>query len=865
MSPFFSRERRERELDDEIRTHLEMAIEDRVARGEPREDAERAVRREFGDPGRVKEVTRAMWGWVWLERLAQDLVFGARSLRREPGFAVVAVLTIGLGVGATTAMFTVVNGVLFRPLPFSEPDRLMAVSVGTPRQVGEGNGMLASEVEALSQRSSPFSLMSAYHTYPPVTLTAAGDPARLAAGFVMDGFVDVLGAQPALGPGFAPGDDDYGASPTVVLGSALWHARFDSDPDVIGTSAVVNGVARTIVGVMPPGFDFPDGADLWLPWGASPFAEPGMQIMVYAIGRLNEGVTTERARAELNGWVAGLEEPEQVATATPLKDELVADSRYALLLFMGAVGVLLLISCANVANLLLMRAGSREHEIGLRRVLGAGRPRLIRQLLTESVTLALLGGGLGMLIAFGGVEALLSVAPAGTIPRDREVLIDVTVLAFALGVSSITGIAFGLVPAFKTTQGDPSGVIRDGGRTHTHRGGIARGTLVVAEVGLAVVLLTGAGLLVRSFQQVRAIELGFEPEGTLAFYVDLPRDRYTEVEPIMAVYGRVLDGLGETPGVEASGGANFEPFGPIATNTRLHIEGAEPESPGSSASVGRSIVTPGYFEAMRVPRLSGRNFDARDGAGGSPVAMINRSMAERFWPDGDPLGVRVTRSRIGGADWWMTIVGVVEDVVRREVTETREPILYMPLAQVDNEYELRHMQFVARTRSPRTVAAAMRDVLREADPDLPIGSVSSMDDLVVESIGDRLFEARILGTFAVLALLLAAVGIYGVTAYSVSERRHEIGIRVALGARADQIAGMTVGRVMMLAAPGLLLGVGGGWLATRWIESSLYGVTRSDPLTLAGVALLLAGVAIAAALVPTRRATRVDPVDVLSA
>ncbi len=868
MMPFFSRRRRrEQDLDEELRTHLRMAVEERVTRGESRADAERAALREFGDVGRVKEVTRTMWGGVWLDRLVQDLVFGVRSLRRDPGFALVAVLTISLGVGITTAMFTVVNGVLIQPLPFHESERLVTLSVGPPGRVVDGNGVLKRDFPELRERSSPFSLVTAYLNYPPVTLTGAGEPARLRAAFVTAEFHEVLGVQPALGAGFEVGDDRLGSSPVVVLGNALWRSRFGADPGVVGKSAVIEGISRTVVGVMPPGFDFPDHRDVWLPWSASPYAGPGTSIYQYVIGRLGEEVTLDRAAAELDAWAGELERADQVAVVTPLMDVVVGDSRYPLLLFMGAVGLVLLISCTNVGNLLLMRAGSRELEIGLRRALGAGRVRLLRQLLTESVTLALLGGGIGILVALGGVELLLSIAPPGTIPRGQEIGIDLTVLAFALTVSTLTGVAFGLVPALKATGRDLTSAITAGARTHTSRAGFARDALVVAEVALAVVLLTGAGLLVRSFQQVRAIDLGFRPESTLTFYVDLPRRTYADAEPAVAMHLRVLDGLGEIPGVEAAGAANFEPFGPIAQTTNVRVEGMAPGSDGYNGTVGRSLVSDGYVRAMGVAMLSGRDFTAGDDLSGLPVAMINRSMAERFWPGLDPVGKRLSRGiTLAGVDDWMTVVGVIEDVVRNNVTEPRGPMLYMPLRQNDYPPDLVHMQYVVRTMSSRrSVADAMRTVLHDADPDLPIGSITTMDDVVVASIGDRLFETRILGTFAVLALLVAAVGVYGVTAYSVSERRREIGIRMALGARAEQVAGKTLGGVLRLAVSGLALGSVGGWAATRLIDASLYGVGPGDPMTLVGVALLLGAVVVAAALVPTRRATQVDPVEVLSA
>lgn len=859
MSPFFSRWRREQDLDEEIQTHIRMAIEEGVAQGQSRAEAERAVRREFGDVTRVKEATRTMWGGVWLDRLLQDLRFGVRSLARDRGFALVAILTLALGVGVTTAMFTVVNGVLFRPLPFFEPDRLVAVSAVEP---GETTGdVLDEHFLELSRQSSPFVGLTTYMIYPPVTLTDAGEAARRSAAYVTHGFFDVLGVRPTLGRGFTPAEDQPGVGPVVVLGNNLWRDRFGADRSILGTTATLDGVTRTIVGVMPPGFNFPNRADLWLPLATNPLLAEGLSWANPVVARLGENMAVDQAAAELSAlavasdWRRGRSE---VSTRiVPLKDVVVGESRYPLLIFAGAVGLVLLISCTNVANLLLMRAGKRQGEIGLRRVLGAGRPRLVRQLLTESVMVALLGGALGILVAQFGVQGLLALAPPDTIPRGQELGIDRAVLAFTLVVSTVTGIGFGLAPAFKATRRELRDTVTEGTRTHSPRRGIAQNALVVAEIGLAVVLLTGAGLLLRSFQQIRAIDLGFEPDNTFTFFVDLPEHTYADVGPIQALHRRVLDGLKRIPGVEAAGAANLEAFGPIFQSTSVRVEG-EPEK---NSPAGWMIASPGYFPAMGIPVLSGRGFSAQDDASASGVVVISKAMAEELWPDRDPIGGRLSKG-----DSWLTVVGVVGDMVRGDVTENRGPLMYVPLEQIDRADYLGHMSYVVRTASSASgVAPAMREVLRGADANLPPGTISTMDQVVLASVGDRLFQTRILGVFAVLALLLAAVGVYGVTAYSVNERTQELGIRMALGARAEQVAKMTLGGVLRLVIPGLLLGSVAAVAAGRLITASLYEVTPGDPLTLVGVVLLLGAVAIIAALVPTLRAIRINPVEVLSA
>ena len=865
MSPFFSRWRREQDLDEEIQTHIQMAIEELVVQGHSRAEAERAVRREFGDVTRVKEATQAMWGGVWLDRLLQDLRFSVRSLARDRGFAFVAVLTLALGVGVTTAMFTVVNGVLFRPLPFFDPERLVAVGVQRPSQATGEPRVMSEHFVELAQASSPFARMGTYMIYPPATLTGAGEPFRANPAYVSAGFLEVLGVNPALGRGFTREEDRPDGSWVVVLGDAVWRSRFGSDPDILGKTATLDGISRTVVGVMPSGFDFPNRADLWLPLAANPFQQEGASFTNPVVARLAENVSVEQARAELSAlvattewqslWRAGGSETTPTARVVPLKDVVVGDSQYPLLIFTGAVALVLLISCTNVANLLLMRAGTRGQEIGLRRVLGAGRPRLVRQLLTESVMVAVVGGGVGVLVAATCVQALLALAPPGSIPRGQEVGIDLTVLAFTLAVSTVTGIAFGLVPAFHATRGELRDTIVEGARTYSRRRGLARGALVVAEMGLAVVLLIGAGLLLRSFQQIRAIDLGFQPDNTLTFYVDLPEDSYAEVESTMALHRRVLDGLGRIPGVEAVSAANYEPFGPLDRSTTVIVEGTEERLP-----ISWMVASQGYFRAMGIEVISGRGFTARDDASAAGVVMISESMAEQLWPNRDPVG-----ERLSGHPGWLTVVGVAEDVVRFDVTAPGGPLMYLPLSQMGEARELHHMSYVVRTASsPRLVAPAMRSVLRDADPKLPGGAISSMDQVVLSSMGDRIFQTRILGVFAVLALLLAAVGIYGVTAYSVSERTQELGIRMALGAPPRQVVKMTLGRVLKLVVPGLVLGSVAALAATRLIVASLYEVTPGDPATFVGVALLLGVVAVAAAFVPTRRATLINPVDVLS-
>ncbi len=624
----------------------------------------------------------------------------------------------------------------------------------------------------------------------------------------------------------------------------------------------MDGVARTIVGVMPPAFGFPSGTDLWLPLDADPLRNAGPSLFYTVVARLRDGVSPTQAQSELEAlaasahWRVGRVTATPAVRVLPLKYTIVGDSRYPLMLLTGAVLLVLLIACTNVANLLLMRAATRQPEIGLRRVLGAAAPRLVRQLLTESLVLALAGGVLGVGVAELGVRGLLALAPAGTIPRGQEVGMDPTVLGFALAMSLVTGVAFGLAPAIRAGRRELRDAIGAVSRTHTRRRGLARGALVVSEIALAVVLLTGAGLLVRSFQQIRRIDVGFDPNHALSISVDLPENPYDGVESALAFHRHVLDGLASIPGVEESGAANFGPFGSSSMlSTRITSE----EEPDRRIGVQLMLASSDYFKAMGLPLLAGRGFTADDQAGAPNVVVVSRSMAERLWPGEEAVGRRLSE----GKQTWR-VVGVAEDAVLGAPTRERGPVMYRPLAHAGRARELSQMSYIVRTEMvARAVAPAMRAVVREADPNLPASPVTSMDQRILASLGDRLFGTRVLGVFAVLSMLLAAVGVYGVISHTVTERRRELGIRMALGASADQVARLTLRDVLKLVVSGLVLGGVVAAATTRLIASALYEVPPRDPVTFVGVALLLGGAAIAAALVPVRRAARVDPVEVL--
>jgi predicted permease len=865
--PFFGRARRDAELDEEIRAHLRLAEAERIARGESPGAAAYAARREFGNVGMVKEVTREMWGGIWLERLIQDLRYAVRSLRRAPGFASVAILTLALGIGVNTAMFTVVNGVLLRSLPFAQPEGLFLVSYKQPDNPWVREPVLADhDYLTFKARTREFAAIATF-SGGPVTITGGGEPERIHGAVVTPELVGILGVAPAIGTTFSPDDGKPGREPVALLSDQLWRNRFAADPRIVGKPVVVNGVSHTILGVMPPGFDFPAHAALWQPTEVT--TNPHNTWSRPVVGRLRAGATPDQALAELNTIVPrfaaqpGVKREQLVAEIVPLKQFVVGDIERALWIFAGAVGFVLLIACANVANLLLMRAASRQQEIAVRAALGAERPRLIRQLLTESVAIAAVGGVLGVLLAIIGVRALVALAPAGRIPRIDELHVDGIVLAFTAGLSLITGIVFGLAPALRITRHELRDSLGQGARTVTARHGGLRGALVVGEIALALVLLTGAGLMIRSFARMRAVDLGFRPENVVAMTVDLPRSAYQNGQVMQRFHRSVLDGLAQIPDVEAVGAVNWRPLGGNLIAGDFHLDDGRPESKGWA---DKMLVSPDYFRTWGVRLRRGREFSIQDGASAPKVVIVSASIARKFWPNVDPIGKRITMEDKPKPEDWLTVVGVVDDVVQEGVTTHPDAALYQPYAQNTFPFFLEHMSFGVRsTASPAAVAAAMRGVLRGVDRNQPVQKIARMQELVAATTEEPLFQARLLALFSALALLLAAVGIYGVLAYSVAERAHEIGIRVALGAQGRDVSRMVLRRTLALSIPGVVLGVFGALAVTRVLERLLFGVKPNDPATLGAVAALLAAVALTAALIPARRAARVDPMIALRA
>ena len=815
--------------------------------------------------------------------LLQDLRYAVRGLRQRPGFALIAVLTLALGIGANTAIFSIANGVLLRPLPYADPDRL--VMVWGHRAQSPLAELSESEYWDLRERARTLAGVAAF-VDGSLNLTGSGAPERLRVGFMTASATGVLGAEPRVGRGFTADEDLPGRPLAVLLSDGLWRRRFGADPAIVGRTLTLDDAPATVVGIMPPDFQLPSSfgtpSELWAPLRLDPSADRSERGWHYlrAVGRLRSGVTVEAASRESSALMRAMlaEYPTEYradfdGSATSVRQEVVGDVRPAILVLLGAVALLLLIACANVAGLLLARAEGRQREIALRTALGAGRGRLVRQLLTESVLLAVVGGVLGLLAAVWGVRGLVLAAPA-SIPRLDAVGIDAPVLAFTVGVTLLTGLLFGLAPALHAARSDLSGALGDGGRGGTS--GVARHrvrrALVAGQVALALVLLTGAGLLVQSFLRLRQVDPGFRPERLLTARIELSPLRYATNESMRSFYRNLLDRLQTLPGVRGAATARALPM-----TDRLEIgdwsfvlEGraSSPPLPSDWHPADWQVVSPDYFRTMGIPLQHGRGIEPSDRLGAPGVVVVNRTLANQVWPGGEPVGQRVL---LGGGEVdsvWRTVVGVVGDVRHRGLSAQPRPEMFLPYDQfpAGTGTATRALYLVIRTAGdPGALVPAVRAALAGIDPDVPLAGVQTMEEAMGSWAAERRLLMLLVTSFAALALLLGAVGIYGVMAHLVAQREREIGVRVALGAVPGEIVRLVTTQGMAMVGLGIVAGAVISLAATRLLQSLLFEVRSSDPVTLLGTALALAAVAALAMLVPALRATRVDPIEALRA
>ncbi|PYV39773.1 MAG: hypothetical protein DMG06_22235 [Acidobacteria bacterium] len=797
--------------------------------------------------------------------MLNDLRYAFRMLLKNPGFTSVAALTLALGIGANTAMVGVINGVLLRPLPFKDPARLVSVTDFVPQQ----NSILVmdSDYFAWRRQNEVFEDMAAY-TGRDLTLTGVGDPERLQAGKITASFLTVLGVKPLLGRGILAQEDRPGGPRVVLLSHALWQRRFGAEASVIGEILALDGNNYTVVGVMPADFEFLDNikADLFVPLALPDNAGlAGRTVtLLNVIARLKPAVTLQRAESDLTTLNHRLQATYPVpfaqmmagaqARVVPLHDKLVGNVRPSLLVLLGAVGFVLLIACANIANLQLARAVTRQKEIAIRSALGADRLRLARQFLTESVLLAALGGAAGILLAPWGVGLLRAFGPED-IPRLASVRIDSVVLLFTGIIVLSTGILFGLVAVLAASKISPNSSLKEGGTrtTSSHERHRLRGILVVCELALALVLLTGSGLLIRSFLRLTRIDPGFNPRNVLTLRLSLPLNRYREANQQRGFFQELIERVQALPGVSSVGVTSVLPTMGILMSAGVEIEGRPVAPPGQGLSAAVETVSPA---SMGIPLVAGRFFDHQDTIAAPKVAIVNQSLARRFFPNESPIGRRLQV----GDEGWISVVGVVGDVRQFGLVTQPSPQIFVPYLQSPAPF----MALAIRMASdaPDLMAAA-RSQVKVIDNDLPVYDAATMEQRLWEAVGSQRFNMLVLGIFGGLALMLAAAGTYGVTAYSVAQRTHEIGVRVALGAQSSDVLRLVVGQGLVLTLIGVGIGLAATYPLTRVLSSMLYGVTATDPATFAAASVLLIGVALLANYIPARRATKVDPMVAL--
>ena len=869
------RERRRRELNEEIAGHLQMAARDREERGESRAGADAAARRELGNAGVIQDVTHDQWAWTWLENLLQDLRYGARTLRKSPGFAAVAILTLALGIGVNTALFSVVNGVLLSPLPYAQPNQL--VELWWDRTPGQHSSVPFLNFLDWQKESTAFSAVGAY-LQDNMIVTGTGEPERVDGVKISANFFDLLGVKPLLGRSFRPEEDQVGAGPVALIGDGLWSRKFGSSPDVLGKSITVDGESYRIVGVVPEKSPIYTTADVFTPLGQfneEPFRDRRASLGTVGIARMKPGVTLAQARADMDTVARNLatEYPDANKGTSifvnPLKEDIIGEIAPMLYMLLGAVGFVLLIACANVANLLLARSAARAREFAIRVALGATRPRIVRQLLTESILLPAAGGALGLLFAAWATKAALAVIPE-TVPRTSEIGIDGRVLFFTFAISILVGVVFGVAPALKTSQPDLHRSLKEGGRGSTGTRARTQNIFVAVEMALAVVLLAAAGLMVRSLVGLANVNPGFDPQHVMEFGVSPSAARVTTPAHIRETYREITERFETVPGVAAV--SPLVGALPLTGDSLVGFWITGQPKPSSAKEMTRAqwyATAPDYLRVMGIPLQRGRFLSAQDTETAPFVVVIDDGFARSFFPGENPLGKRLNISIIDveGAE----IVGVVGHVKHAGLGATgildQRGQLYFAISQLpDRVLPLvgRACTFVVRAEgTAQAVSESLRAASQQFDSKQVLYEFQPMTKVVSDSIAAQRFTMILLGVFAALALVLSAVGIFGVISYVTGQRTQEIGIRVAMGAQRSDVLRLVLGHGMRVALLGVAIGLAAALGLTRLIASQLYGVSANDPLTFAGVAALLTCVALAACYIPARRAMRVDPMVAL--
>jgi putative ABC transport system permease protein len=872
----------EAEIVEELAQHLDDIYERARRSGATEAEAKRAALHELaGDdllhrelqrsqrPAREAPVAGGSGKSNVLADLLHDLRYAARLQRKNPGFTIVAVIALALGIGANTAIFSVVNTVLLRPLPYKDPGRLVMVWEDATKHGYPRDTPAAANFVDWRDQNQVFEGMAAIADTS-FNFTGAGDPERLEGRRVSANLFPLLGVEPQIGRVFTAAEDQPGAQRVVLLSDGLWQRRFGGDSGIVGQALTLNGESYTVVGVMPARFQFPSSDDeAWVPiaFTQQEAASRGRHYLE-VLARLKPGVTLAQAKSEMSTIAARLQQQypqnnaDLGATVQPLQEHLVGDIKPALLILLGAVGLVLLIACANVANLLLARAAVRQKEIAVRVALGARRWRLIRQFLTESVLLSTLGGIVGLAIAYGGLVLLKAFIPEN-ISQAREISMDLKVLGFTFLVSVATGLIFGLAPAVQAARFNQIETLKEGGRDAATGGSgkRLRSLLVMAEVAISLVLLIGAGLLINSFLRLRNVDPGFRADNLLTMKIVLPEPKYEEAERRSTFYTDVIQRVESLAGVKSAAVTTNLPLYRQGNSISIGIEGRPAPPPGQELIVVTRIISPGYFDTMSIPLLRGRQFTDQDTSTSPNVVVISETMARRFWPDEEAVGKRLSAGRARSPEDWIQVIGVVKDVRQFELNAEPKPQMYLSYRQA--EFFAPRDLVVKTDADPASLAATVRKAVWEIDKDQPVSNIRTMEEILAGSIARQRFSMLLLAIFAAVALVLAGVGIYGVMSYSVAQRTREIGIRMALGAQTGAVLKLAVGYGLKLVIAGIVIGLVAAFALTRVMSTLLFGVTATDPATFTLISLLLVAVAALASYIPARRATRVNPIIAL--
>ncbi len=866
----FSGQRRERDLAEELDAHIGLLTEENIRRGLAPDEAYRRARLAFGNVESTKDSYRDQRGLPVLDAISQDIRYALRGMRRNPGFAAVVILLLAIGIGANTALFTIIHAVLLRPLPYPESDRLVWVGdtrADLPFSTANPGAVSYANFEDLRMQHTVFESIGAYQPVggSPGAFLIGDEPVRMEIQRMSADAFGALKVVPVLGRVYTNQEDRIGGTPSVVFSYHIWQERFGG-ASIVGQSVNMNGVMHTILGVMPPGFSFPyKGVEAWLPLGSIPVL-PRFFHNLGAIARLRPGVTLDQARAEIATIAARLEQEYPDANkgwkgrVEPMINVVVGDAARPLWILFGAVGLVLLIACSNVANILLARASARQHEMGVRAVLGASRRRIVRQLLAESLLFSFIGGALALLLARAGLAAFVGLA-GSAIPRSGEIRLDASVMAFTVALATLIGIVFGLAPAWMSSRATLHQSLQaSGGRGGTGERGRARQGLIVAEVALTLLLLTAAGLLLRSFHRLQTVNQGFSGEHVLSFDVTLPGVKYRTSQVRSQLFERLIENLRTVPGVEDVGMTSRLPLKPKSGHVFSYsIEGQTKPLGSAPDSMEYMAASPGYFSIMGIQLLQGRLFTDHDGPDVDSVVIVDDELAKRHWPGEDPIGRRIRLDDDEGQ--YLTVVGVVGRVKLGSLREQSGlPQVYAPIRQLTDI----HASVVLKTGlAAGALAGALRDQVRQLDAAQPIHDLRTIADIRDTSLASERLNLSVLGVFALVALTLSVVGLYGVLAYSVAQRQREIGVRTALGAQRSEVLMLVLGQGMRLTALGILMGLVGAFWVTRWLSGMLFEITPLDPATLSAVSVLLLAVALTACWIPARRAVGTDPIQAL--